>query len=385
MADELLIDSGSPDFQRNPYQLYRRLREVAPAVQAVVDGDRHWVIARYEEALAALRDARLGREPERPERQAALVERLTYAHSMLNRDPPTQTRLRRAASGPFRPQAIAAMRQKVETLVNSLIDSMADRGEADFKRDFADPLTVGFLCTFTGLPERISRPVMQAQTSPESVLKSGALVEYKIAERRKSGAQRDDFLGALLASRAAGEFLSDEEVVAAHLVILAAGQHTTSSLLANGLACLLSNPEQLRSLRTTPEMIKPAIEEMLRYESPVQATFRRTKEPVRVGGVVIPRDSQVLLLFGAANRDPAQFPSADEFLVERVPNRHLGMGAGAHLCIGAGLARLVAEVTFRRLLDRFKSIDLTEESEQRWEGGLTFRGITNLRIRVDPG
>jgi len=386
MGAGLAIDSRSREFQEDPYAVYRRLREAGPVIRVAVDGELRWVISHYAQAIEALRDPRFGREAAPPDKAAGLVERLTYTHSMLNRDPPEQTRLRRAAGGPFRARAIATLRRDIERRTDELLDAIEEAGEVDFVEEFAEPLTIGVLSAFVGLSERITRPAMKGRLSPRSVVNLRALLEMKFAERRKSSLETDDFLGSLLASREAKDFESDEEVIATYVVILAAGQHTTAKLLSNGLNCLLANPAQLEILRGRPELIGSAVEEMLRYESPVQATFRWTHEDVTIGDRTIPRGAEALLLIGAANRDPLQFGSPDDFDVERTNNRHLGMGAGPHLCIGAGVARLIAETAFTRLLRRFHHhLEGTPGREPRWGRELVFRGIEELPVRVIPG
>jgi pimeloyl-[acyl-carrier protein] synthase len=315
---------------------------------------------------------------------------------MLFRDPPDHTRLRGLVNKAFTPRMVERLAPRIRKLAEELLDARAARGGMDAIADFAAPLPLLVIAELLGVPtedrERLKRwsddlAIMLDGTVALQFLGSAvqAAVEFdgylrqRIAERRR--APRDDLLSELVAAQERGEALSEDEIVGSTILLLGAGHETTTNLIGNGILCLLRHPEQLARLRGDAGLLPSAVEEFLRYESPVQATSRIfPRDEVEVGGVAIPKGEEIGLFLGAANRDPEVFPDPERFDVGRRDNRHLSFGLGIHFCLGAGLARLEGRVAFEALLERAPGLRAAEESEPVWRPGFLFRGVEALPV-----
>ncbi|GAB3958882.1 cytochrome P450 [Micromonospora vulcania] len=392
----------SPHGRVDPYPTYERLREHGPIVQAAPG---LYVVTGYPEVDELLRDSRLGvlddtlRDQVWPNwRESPAIS--SIARSMLRTNPPDHSRMRRLASGAFSPRRIAGMRDVVRAQAEELLDSMVHRAEdgepVDVLADFAYPLPVGVICALLGVPPA-DRPlfrrwagdltgVLEPEITAEELAAADAgaaelrdyFVELVVARRR---APADDLTTALVQVHDAdGERLTGAELLANLVVLLVAGFETTTNLLGNGLVVLLRHPEAAAALRADPGLAPAYVEELLRFDSPVQLTTRTSTAPVRCGGFDLPAGSTALLLLGAANRDPRRFPDPQRFDPTRDQAHPLSFGAGPHYCLGAGLARLEAQLAFPMLLRRLPELALAGAPRHRHR--LTLRGYESLPVTL---
>ncbi|MFI6265533.1 cytochrome P450 [Micromonospora sp. NPDC051006] len=401
-AAEALTLLMSPAGRVDPYPTYERLRAHGPVVEA---GPGFYVVTGYAEADELLRDPRLGvmddaaRDRVWPGwRDSAAVT--SISRSMLRTNPPEHSRMRRLAAGAFSPRRIAGMRDVVTAQADELIDTMLDRArrgdEVDVLADFAYPLPVGVICALLGVPAA-DRPLFRRWAAdltgilePEITPAELAVADRGAAELRRyftelvesrRRAPADDLTTALVRVHDAdGERLSGDELLANLVVLLVAGFETTTNLLGNGLVVLLAHPRAADALREHPDLAPAYVEELLRYDSPVQLTTRLSTDRVRAGGIDLPPGAWTLLLLGAANRDPRRYPQPDRFDPWRAQAHPLSFGAGPHYCIGAGLARLEAQVAFPLLLRRLPGLALVGPPRRRTR--LTLRGYEAMPVTL---
>lgn len=399
-ADDLLVSLFSdPVVRANPYPVYRRLRELAPVHRSEVLP--LWVVTRFDDCGAVLRDPRFGKgdeaqrmfgsAPDAAEREVPIISR----HSMLRANPPDHTRLRGLVSREFTPRRVDEMRPAVTAMVDEILDGLAGAGGGDVMDVLAFPLPVRVIGELLGIPDadrdqfrilvRDAAAALEPMTSREAVRRAerasqemNGYFRSLIAARR--GNPSDDLISALIGLRDGGDRLSEEELVATIVLLFAAGFETTTNLIGNGLATLLAHPDEMQRLRNEPSLIPNAVEEMLRFESSVQLDARTALVDADVGGVDVPTGQVILTLLGAANRDPDRYPDPDRFDVARSGQQHLAFAAGIHFCLGAPLARLEGEVVFERLLGRFSTID--GDGMLRWRPGLMLRGLESLEVVV---
>jgi cytochrome P450 len=386
-----------PEFLANPYPTYHRLRREDPVHHSPLD---FWVLTRYEDVVAVLRDPRFIKEP-----LVALVAARFgvtvppgMGLSMLDRDPPDHTRLRSLVGKAFTPRVVEGLRPRIQQIVDALIARAEAVGSMDLIEEFAYPIPVNVICEMLGVPvedhERfkgwsldIARGLDSIWLPPESEIprRSGAarhaIADYfrgLIAERRAS--PRGDLLSALIAAEEAGDTLSEDELIATCILLLIAGHETTVNLIGNGTLALLRHPGELRRLRETPGLITSAVEELLRYDGPVQRTARIPNTDVTIGGRTIAKGAMVMPFIGAADRDPSQFSDPDRLDLARADNRHIAFGWGIHFCLGAPLARLEGQIAIDALVRRLPKLEIaTDEPEYRQS--LTLRGLKTLPVR----
>jgi cytochrome P450 len=386
-----------PEFHANPYPFYRRLREEDP-VHASPLGI--WVLTRYEDAVMVLRDPRFGREgiAELAEaRLGAARVRPTNARDMLFRDPPDHTRLRSLVSRAFTPRVVEAMRPHIQEIVDGLLDRVEGARGMEVIEDLAYPLPVRVICEMLGVPTSdqeifrqwsadIARSLDAALLPADSDVvtrgqeASDALREYfrsLIALRRKH--PQPDLLSALIAAEEQGDKLSEAELLSTCALLLIAGHETTVNLIGNGLLALLHHPDQLRALADDPALIQTAVEELLRYDGPVQRTSRMTMADVEIGGKQIPKGRVVVAAIGAANRDPAYFSDPERLDITRKENRHIAFGFGIHFCLGAPLARIEGQVAIGTLLRRLPALKLVSDKPE-WRESSVLRGLKTLPV-----
>jgi len=395
MAD-IQFNPMAPDFVADPYPMYHRLRAEDPVHHSPLG---FWVLTRYPDVMAMLRDPRLIKEPI----AAFVAARFGMAVppglglSMLDRDPPDHTRLRGLVSKAFTPRALERLRPEIQQIVDGLLDEVGARGSMDLIEEFAYPLPVRVICEMLGVPVKdherfkawgldIARGLDAIMLPPDSevgkrsVSGRRALAEYfrkLIAERR--AAPRDDMLSALIAAEEAGDKLNEEELLATCILLLVAGHETTVNLIGNGTLALLRHPDQLRKLRENPGLIGTAVEELLRFDGPVQRTARIPSEDITIGGQTIGKGEMVMPFLGAADRDPTQFPEPDRLDITRADNRHIAFGMGIHFCLGAPLARMEGQIAINTLLARLPKVALATDRPQ-FRQSLTLRGLQALPV-----
>lgn len=385
-----------PGFLADPYPFYHRLRSADPVhwlpTPSPLGG--MWLVTRYEDAAGVLKDRRLSKDPAKAMPAAAQTQ---DTRSMLFRDPPDHTRLRAMVADAFTPKVVAGLRPHIEEITNYLLERVESRGEMDVIADLALPLPVIVIAELLGVPEDDRE---KFRTWSEDVIQ-GSDAAYSDEQRRQRSEQanielakyfqdlvglrrevpQDDLISRLIEVEDSQGKLSEQDLIATCVLLVIAGHETTVNLLGNGTLALLRHPDQLEWVRADVSLIPNAIEEMLRYDSPVQrATFRCTTEPVEIGERLIEPDQQVSAVIGAANRDPEQFPDPDRFEVKRTPNRHLAFGRGVHFCLGASLARTEGEIAFRMLLERLPELELAV-STPTWRANTVFRGLRELPVR----
>lgn len=410
-ADAALLEVLlTPEGRADPYPLYHLIRERAPVLRTSF-GENSLALTRYDDCIVALRNPKLGRgitgpnaRPIRsslpgaadPEVRARFFGRA--GESMLFADPPEHTRLRGLVSRAFTPRRVEALRPAVQSMVDALIDEMAERAEVDVMDVLAFPLPVAVIGELVGVPSpdraqfrslvRASTAGLEPFVDNDAILAALAAQDQMrsyffelLEERRRSPA--DDLVSAMLETSESDDRLTDEEIVSTAILLFAAGFETTTNLIGNGLSALMANPSEFDRLRADPGLTASAIDELLRYDSPVQMNSRTALEPAEVAGVSLEPGQTVMILQGAANRDPAQFEDPDRLDVGRRDNAPLSFGWGAHHCIGAALARMEGAVVFRALADRFASVEPTGEPVER-RVGITLRGVANLPVRLSP-
>ncbi len=404
----------SPEAAKDPYPLFARMQREAPVHRLEQYG--WWAVSRHEDVSTVMKrhdlfSSETGLERMRPahlDDRAWEALEILRGRSMLNADPPTHTRLRKLISAAFTPRAMTKLEARLRQITSRLVDDIVARDAFDVVADLAIPLPVTVIAEMLGIdPARgadfkrwsddlldLSRLTREQRLTPEQTQRLVAsrceLVDYlqaTIADRREH--PRDDLLSELTrAEGAEGEdrALTAEEVLGTAVLLLIAGNETTTNLIATGTHLLLDHPEALAALRADPAQIPNFIEEVLRHEGPVTMLFRRTTTAVRLSGVDIAKDELVLALVAAANRDPAQFPDPDRFDIRRDTRGHLGFGHGVHFCVGAPLSRLEGRIAFTELLGRtppFARDHMQPDPRPAWGDNTSLRGLLRLPVRFE--
>ncbi|MBV9411656.1 MAG: cytochrome P450 [Acidimicrobiia bacterium] len=395
-----------PGFAENPYTQYQGMREHEPVHESPFG---IWLLFRYDDVLRFLRDPTLSVE-DRNARPTILDtfadqvmgedrDREAGTKAMINRDPPDHTRLRKLVSKAFTPRRIENLRPRVQELVDISLDRAAETGQMELIGDYAFPLPFAVISEMLGMPPtdtdklrdwsgtlvRTLEPVVDPGLM-HAILEASdhmrALILDVLAWKRKN--LSDDLLSGLIAAEEDGDALTDEELLEQVMLLYIAGHETTVNLIGNGTLALLKNRDQLARLKADPSLDAVAVEELLRYDSPVQMTRRITLTDVEIGGKTIPEGVFVVCGLASSNRDQAHWgPTADQVDVTRAnAKEHLSFGGGAHYCLGAALARLEAQVAIASLLRRFSTIESTAEPE--WNGRLNLRGLEKLPLVVSP-
>jgi cytochrome P450 len=400
---ELGFDPSDASFIADPYPVYRRLRDEHPILWN--PATRQWLVSRHADVNRLLRDRRLGRtylhqathaemgRPEPPAWHAPFHELNDVG--MLDMEPPDHTRLRRLVLKAFTPRTVEAMRTRIQAIVDGLIDDLGEAGEADLIADFVEPLPVTVIAELLGVPAadrhrlrpwsadfclmyELDPPEASARKAVRAASEFGAYLRELLAERRRRPG--DDLISALAAVVDDGDTLTETELIGTCVLLLNAGHEASVNGAGNGWWTLFRHPDSLARLRGEPTLLPTAIEELLRFDTPLSLFERWVLEPIEVAGVEIPRGEEVALLFGSANRDAAAFAGADGLDLARDPNPYLSFGAGIHYCLGAPLAKMELAIAFETLLRRRPALELVETP--RWKPTFVLRGLESLRVRV---
>lgn len=401
-TSQIYFNPWDPEFRANPYPFYRPLLAGPPPVIELAQ--KIGLIARYADVSAVLRDtARFSADRFKSTlgqmAQVRDIGPFKGAPTILTSDPPVHTRLRRLVSRDFTPRRIREMEPRIREITALLLDAVQRKGDLDVMADLADPLPVMVIAQMLGVPperyETFKREsdiiVSSDNTAPGTPLPPAfneavdSLRSYFADEigrrRRKPG---PDLISALVAAHDQAESLNAEELLAFVVLLLLAGNETTTNLIGNGMLALGHNQLQIELLHHSPELISPAIEESLRYDGPVQATFRVALEKTNVGGTEIESGTACFIMLAAANRDPAQFPNPDQFDITRDPRDHAAFGAGIHFCIGAQLARLEGEIVMGELIRRFPRVRLKDPAAKlSYKGSFFLRGLVSLPMALE--
>ncbi len=403
MSDDMSYDIFTPEAVADPYPVYRRLQAEAPRLW---DGERGiWVITRHADVAALLAHPGLsaqkfdaqGLPPELWAEFGPLYEMLSRQMLFLN--PPHQTRLRTLAAKAFTPRVIEGLRTQIQSWTDSFLDDAVANGTLDIVRDLACPLSATVIAEMLGVPPEDRDQFKRWSDDFADFLGTDGdywertrpflpgiyrLMDYLhgVVDRTRT-CPGDNLLNALIEVEERGDKLTEEEMIANCLLLLVAGHETTTNLIGNGLLALLSHPDQAALLRQDPALLPTAIEELLRYESPVQWTSRNAKETVTLDGLRIEAGQFVMLGLGAANRDPALFTDPDRLDITRREGRHLAFGWGVHYCLGAALARMEGQIALGTLLRRFPDLRMAGEGPVCWRPNFIFRALEALVVETD--
>lgn len=397
------IDVTSARFKADPFPFYAQLRAEAPVfpvTMPIPTKRRAWLVTRYDDVLNVLKDPRFAKDP----RNALSPEQLKkmpwippmfkpLQQNMLDLDSPDHTRLRALVHKAFTLRLIEQMRDQIQALTNELLDAVEQQGSMDLIADFALPLPLIIIGRILGVPatdnhkfHRWTKTLLAAGTDVNYLVVIPAVIRFLsylkslIKERRAH--PKDDLITALVQAKDGSDQLSSDEVLAMIFLLLIAGHETTVNLIGSGSLALLEQPDQMEKLRSEPALIKPAIEELLRFVCPVEmATERYAREDITVSGTTIPRGELVLAVIGSANRDANYFDNPDALDITRENNKHLAFGQGIHYCLGAPLARLEGQIAISTLLQRLPNLRLSVAPDQiRWRSGFILRGLEALPV-----
>ena len=421
VTDEIYFNQWDPEFRANPYPHYKTMLAGPPRVinikipatpdllkmlgleqAGITEIPLPTALAtRYQDCLAILRDPQHFSSQQPRQQEAFNGDRGPFkgATTMLFSDPPVHTRLRKLVSRDFTPRRIRELEPRIRELTDMLLDQVKEQGNFEVMRDLANPLPVMVIAEMLGVERELyatfkrwsdtiisgdntlpGNPLPTEYTSAVDDLR--AYLSAQIEKRRKTPGA--DLVSALVAAHTESDALGADELMAFVILLLLAGNETTTNLIGNGTLALGRNPDQMQMLQRDASLLPGAIEEMLRYDGPVQSTARFAKSDVEIGGMFLPAGFGVFVVLAAANRDPAKFPEPDRFDITRDPNDHLAFGEGIHFCIGSPLARLEAQIAFSSMLERFPKLRLRDPGAKlQYKGSYFLRGLAALPMAID--
>jgi len=398
------VDITSARFKADPFPFYESLRRDQPVCAvALPNRTSAWLISRYDDVVAALKDPRLVKNrrnvPGSKKGGIAWTPKMfePLTQNMLDSDPPDHTRLRTLVHKAFTPRVVERMHERIEAVATELLDAMTSNQRVDLIERYALPIPTTIIAELIGVPvndrhrfHRWSSAIVSITLSAWSTVRAipplRAFLRYirsQVDARRRK--PQHDFLSALVAVEESGERLNTDELVAMVFLLLIAGHETTVNLIGNGMLTLLQHPHQMAQLRDAPAGVDTAVEELLRYAGPLDmATERFAREDITLGDVTIPRDAVVYAVLASANRDERQFNEPNTLDLARQPNRHVAFGHGIHFCLGAPLARLEGQIAIRTLLQRTEGLRLAARDDAiLWRKGLVLRGVNRLPVTFE--
>lgn len=397
------VNIVSPEFKATPFPFLAALRASEPVYRTTLPDKTKppvWLLTRYEDVNALLKDECFPKN----RRNALTPEQLRrlpwvppmfrpLERNMLDLDQPDHTRLRALVHKAFTPRLVERMRERVQTLANELLEVVARKGEMDLINDYALPMTMTIITEILGVPTEdrdkfhkwskavvsLSSPNVTVRVIPPVWMFIRYLRRFFKVRRRDP---KDDLASALIQAEEAGDKLSEDELLAMVFLLLIAGHETTVNLIGSGALALLEHPDQMEKLRRDPSLVKPAVEELLRYTSPVfMSTERFAREDVTIHDVTIPRGEMTFGVIGSANRDEQVFENPDRLDITREPNKHLSFGQGIHFCLGAPLARMEAQIAINTLLRRIPGLRLKVSPDSlKWRPSMILRGLDTLPV-----
>lgn len=405
MTNHKNVNIAASEHKRDPYLFYARLRAENPVCQLPLPDKRTiWLITRYDDVAAVLKDDRFvknplnaarGNQSAKPPWVPRFAQLLT--RHMLSADKPDHARLRGLVNRAFSPRLVEQMHSRIQSVTTELLESVRGQRQIDLISDYALPIPTTIITEMLGIPaedrrrfNRWSNTLMQVSASKWGMLRAipdvWSLIHYlRTFVKQRQREPQDDLTSELVNAEVDGERLNEDELISMVGLLLVAGHETTVNLIGNGVLALLEHSEEMELLRNDPALIEPAVEELLRYDSPVEiATERFTREDVTIAGVTIPGGSLVGAVIASANRDESQFKDPDKLNIRRNPNKHLAFGLGSHYCTGAPLARLEGQIAINTLLQTAPKLKLESPLEAlHWRPGLITRGLDSLPITVE--
>ena len=405
-GQDLFSYLAQPEYLINPYPVYTYLRDNFRVFISEMPPNFLWrklyCIPRYHDIVSVLKSNKFGKIPKKTEKSAEYQQRVKRSITSKLKDdvivfidPPRHTRIKSVLSNSFTPKYVSQLRPQLEEIAYDLLEKLKDKKEFDLKADFAYPFPVHVIARLLGVPDEdieklkvwssyLVKSVDAVPMSDEDykmTIKSGFEIATYLQKliKQKRSADEDDLTSKLVKNNNEEEKLSIGELISNLGFLLIAGHETTMNLICNGTLALLSHPDQLEMFKSDPKLVPSAVEEMLRFESPVQLLSRVTQEPVEIAGTAIPEGEQVGLLIGAGNRDPEVFEDPDKFDITRKENPHLSFGHGIHYCLGAPLGRLEGEIALKGLFEMFPSLKL-EEKKPQYRPSASMRELLSLRL-----
>jgi cytochrome P450 len=402
-AKKVIFNPFDPEFHANPYPLFDRLRQEDPIHKSIFGT---WIITRYADAVSILNDKRFEVDnlPERLQLKSTYLKEgdLQTLSQTINQwflflNPPDHTRIKKVVTPVFSPTAMEAIRQKIQVIVDNLLAKVKQKGEMDIIKDLASPLSALTIAEIFCLPKEDYKKliywsseeflILQQPWSLEAyqhqnqvMLENKEYLVKKVAEYKKE--PNDGLISYLINQANIENQLTEQEIISTCILINTGAQDSTRSLIGNGILALLTHPEKLVYLQQNPNEIKNAVEEFVRYESPIQSVARRPMEDVEIAGKIIPNGDTVIVHIGAANRDPEEFPNPDQLDFNR-RNRHLAFGGGIHHCLGIFLAKIEAQIAINTLIQSLPDIRI-HANKLNWHESIALRGLKTLPVKFTP-
>lgn len=397
-----MVDITTREFKANPYPFYAELRANTPVYRTQLPDKRPiWLVTRYDDVVKLLKDERFVKDrhnamtPEQLKKQPWVPSILKPLMSnLLDLDAPDHTRLRALVHKAFTPRLVEQMAGRVQAISDDLLNRVEAKGRMDLISDFAFPVPITVISEILGVPaadqgkfKHWSNAIVQVFSTATmlralpSIYLFMRYLKHQFKARRQN--PKDDLITALVQAEESGDKLNEDELLSMVFILLIAGHETTVNLIGNGTLALLQHPDQLEKLRRQPELVKTAVEELLRYSSPVHmSTERYAREDVTLHGITIPRGDMVVGVLASANRDESQFPNPDALDITRENNKHVAFGQGVHYCVGAPLARLEGQIALTALIQRMPNLELAIQPDKlRWRPGLFLRGLESLPVQ----